>query len=99
MNTQAIRWALALLALQMVDVGLTQYMVNRGAVELNPLMASMVGTPSFLLTKLGVSLAVVPIAGWWGQYYPRGMMAALRVCVAVYVLVTLSNLAQVGAIL
>ena len=100
MSIQAIRWALILLALQMVDVGLTRYMVvEHGATELNPLMAGIVDTPAFLISKLCVAAAVVPIAGYFGSKRPRAMMAALRVCVAVYVLVTLSNVAQLGVIL
>ena len=100
MNRQCIHWALVLLALQVVDVCLTRYMIaEHGATELNPLMAGLVNTPAFLISKLCVAVAVVPIAGYFGSKRPRAMMAALRVCVAIYVLVTLSNAAQLGIVL
>ena len=84
--------AVALLALSALDLVVTEIGVVRyGATELNPLVASILGTPWAVLIKVGLPAVIVLLA-----YRVRTEFAvrALRIAVAVYIVVVSFNLAQ-----
>jgi hypothetical protein len=88
--------AVALFALSALDLVVTEIgVVYYGATELNPLMASILGTPWALVVKLGLPAVIVILA-----YKVRTAFAvrALRVAVAVYVVVVIFNLAQFAVV-
>lgn len=90
----AVALAVALLALNILDVVTTTLVVERfGAVEVNPVMAPLIGTPWAALLKVGISLGVVGLAT---QIRTRVAVNGLRVAVALYLCVTISLLGQIA---
>lgn len=89
--------AVALFALSALDLAVTEIGVaSFGATEMNPLMASIIGTPWALVVKLGLPAIIVLLA-----YKVRTALAigALRIAVAVYIVVVIFNLAQFAVVI
>lgn len=89
--------AIALLALNVLDVVVTEFSVDHlGAVEINPLMAPLIGTPWAFAIKVALPLIVITLAtrlrSWRFVKFLRGM-------VALYIVIVLFNISQVAYIL
>jgi hypothetical protein len=85
--------AIALLALNVLDVVVTDFSVQRlGAVEINPLMAPLIGTPWALAVKVSLPLLVVVLASRLRSWR---MVKFLRALVILYLVVVLVNVAQI----
>lgn len=84
------RESIILVAICVVDLGLTLLLVNRyNALEANPLMGFFLrrGVWSFVLAKLVVFLAApLAIAEWCRLYRPDFVRRMLRVAIVLYVL-------------
>ncbi len=90
----AVSLAVALLALNILDIATTTLVVERfGAVEVNPLMAPLIGTPAALLLKLGIPMGIVVLAA---RVRTRFAVNGLRVAVALYVCVAISLIGQIA---
>lgn len=88
----AVALALALLLLNILDVTVTNFNIkNLGAVEVNPLMAPMIGTPWAAVFKAGVPIAILAMATW-GR--PFRLVGTLRIVVGVYLAVVIIGLGQ-----
>jgi hypothetical protein len=84
--------ALALLALNILDIAVTNLVVSDfGAVELNPLMAPLIGTPWSVVLKIGIPLGIVVMTTRSGSVRLFGL---LRVVVGVYVVIAIVNVGQ-----
>ncbi|MGI9641685.1 MAG: DUF5658 family protein [Acidimicrobiia bacterium] len=86
--------AIALLALNVLDVVVTEFSVTHlGAVEINPLMAPLIGTPWAFVLKVALPLIVITLAtrlrSWRLVKFLRGM-------VALYIVIVLFNISQVA---
>ena len=87
-------FAIMLLVLSAVDLLTTEMSLRLGAVELNPLVSPIVGTPWMVLVKLGIPAAVVlaaPIAK------TIVVARALKLAVIVYIAVAVFNVTQLLA--
>ena len=85
--------ALALLLLNILDVTVTNFNIaNLAAVEMNPLMAPMIGTPWAFIFKVGVPLAIIAMAIWGRTFRLLGL---LRVVVAIYLAVVILGIGQI----
>jgi len=90
----AVALGVALLSLNVLDLFVTNLIIDRfGGIELNPLMAPLIGAPSAMLVKVGICVAVIVLATRITS--PR-MVIGLRVVVAIYVIVTTVNVGQVA---
>ena len=90
----AVALGVALLALNVLDLFVTNLMIDRfGGIEVNPLMAPLIGTPSAMLVKVGICVAVIVLAT---RITSTRLVIGLRVVVAVYVIVTTVNISQVA---
>lgn len=89
----AIALAVALLCLNVLDLAITRVAVTHlGGVELNPLLAPLLGSGWADLLKIEVPLLIVILAT---QIRSERVVALLRVAVAVYLVVDLVTLGQV----
>lgn len=90
----AVALGVALLALNVLDLFVTNLIIERlGGFEANPLMAPLIGTPSAMLVKVGICVAVIALAT---QIRSPRMVIYLRVAVVIYLIVTTANIAQVA---
>ena len=90
----AVALGVALLALNVLDLFVTNLIIGRfGGIEVNPLMAPLIGTPSAMLVKVGICVVVIVLAT---RITSARMVIGLRVVVAVYVVVTTVNVGQVA---
>lgn len=88
----AFALALALVALSTLDLVVTEMGVRHlGAVELNPLVAPMLGTPWALLAKIGLPALILVLATRIRTRFVFGMLRAL---VAIYLAVAIINMGQ-----
>jgi len=89
----AVALALALLLLNILDVTVTNFNIrNLGAVEMNPLMAPMIGTPWAAVFKVGIPIAIIAMATWGRSFRLLGI---LRAVVGIYLVVVIIGLGQV----
>jgi len=94
MRRTAVALGAALLALNVLDIAVTDLIIERfGGFEANPLIAPLIGTPSAMLVKVGICVAVIALATRITK--PR-MITYLRFAVVVYLVVTTVNVAQVA---
>lgn len=90
----AVVLALALLALNVLDTIATNILVlDFGAVEINPLMAPLVGTSWMVVLKVGLPLVVIALAT---RISSRRAVTLISIVVAVYVFVAALNLGQLA---
>lgn len=88
----AVALALALAALSTLDLVVTEIGVSRfGAVELNPLMAPLLGTMWAPLLKVGLPTVIVLFAS---RIRTRFVFRALRTLVAAYLVVAVFTTGQ-----
>ena len=86
--------ALALLILNILDVTVTNFNIkNLGAVELNPLMAPMIGTPWAVVFKVGIPITIIAMATWGRSFR---LLGVLRAVVGIYLVVVIIGLGQVA---
>jgi hypothetical protein len=86
--------AFILLVLSLVDLAVTYVIVGGlGGVEVNPLMAPLIGTPWALAAKIGVPVVVFVLSS---RVESAWTVYALRATVLVYLVVVAFGLAQVG---
>ncbi len=89
--------AFALLALNVLDLTVTNFNIHTlGAVELNPLMAPLIGTPWAVVAKIGLPVGIVIMAPWGRS---NRMLGALRVVVAIYLVIAIIGVGQVAYLL
>jgi hypothetical protein len=89
----AVALALALLLLNILDVTVTNFNIkNLGAVEVNPLMAPMIGTPWAAVFKVGIPITIIAMATWGRSFR---LLGVLRVVVGVYLVVVIIGLGQI----
>jgi hypothetical protein len=90
----AVVLALALLVLNVLDTVATNILVgNFGAVELNPLMAPLVGTGWMVLLKVGLPIVVIVLAA---RVSSRRTVVMLSTLVVFYVFVAALGLGQLA---
>lgn len=90
----AVVLALALLVLNVLDTVATNILVGDfGAVELNPLMAPLVGTGWMVLLKVGLPIVVIALAS---RVKTRRSVTLLSTLVVFYVLVAALGLGQLA---
>jgi hypothetical protein len=90
----AVVLALALLVLNVLDTVATNILVGDfGAVEINPLMAPLVGTPWMGALKVGGPLMVIALAT---RIKTRRSVTMLTIVVAIYVLIAALGLGQLA---
>jgi len=85
--------AVVLLGLSAIDLAITELAIRRlGAVELNPLMEPLIGTPWAVVVKLGIPALVVVTVH---RARSRLVAVALAGTVAFYGTVSVVNVTQV----
>jgi hypothetical protein len=90
----AVALALALLLLNILDVTVTNFNIkNLGAVEVNPLMAPIIGTPWAAVFKVGISIAIIAMATWGRSFR---LLGVLRIVVGIYLVVVIIGLGQIA---
>lgn len=86
--------AFALLALNVLDLVVTNFNVNTlGAVEINPLVAPLIGTPWVVVVKIGIPLGILALSPWGRSTRVLGM---LRVVVAIYLIIAIIGVGQLA---
>ena len=86
--------AFALLALNVLDLVVTNFNVNRlGAIEINPLVAPLIGTPWVVVVKIGIPLGILALSPWGRSTRILGM---LRVVVAIYLTIAIIGVGQLA---
>jgi hypothetical protein len=94
LRTAAISLAFALLALNLLDLIVTNFNIeNYGAVEVNPVMAPLIGTPWAVVVKIGIPLGIIALTQWGGS---ARMLRMLRVAVAIYVVIAIVGVGQLA---
>jgi hypothetical protein len=90
----AIALAFALLALNALDLTVTMFNIeNLGAVELNRLVAPLLGTPWAMVLKLGIPLGIIALAT---RVTSRWTVKFLRVAVSIYLVVVMIGVGQLA---
>jgi hypothetical protein len=90
----AVALAVALLALNVLDLMVTNLNVGRfGAVEINPLMAPLIGTHWAPIVKIGIPLGIIALAPWGRS---ARMLGLLRTVVAIYVVIAVIGVGQLA---
>lgn len=90
----AVALALALFALNVLDLVVTDFAVTfLDAIELNPLMAPLIGTPWAIVVKVGLPIGIIALAT---QASTWRAVRFLRIVVAVYIVVAMITLSQVA---
>lgn len=90
----AVVLALALLALNVLDTVATNILVlDFGAVEINPIVAPMVGTPLMVALKVGLPIVVIVLAT---RVRSRHTVIMLSVLVVFYAFVAALGLGQLA---
>jgi len=94
LRSVAVVLALALLALNVLDTIATNILVlDFGAIEINPLMAPLVGTGWMVLLKVGLPVVAIALAS---RVRSRRSVTLLSIVVAVYVFVAALGLGQLA---
>ena len=84
----------ALLALSTLDIVVTNVGIETfGGVELNPILAPLIGTPWAVLLKIGLPAVAIALATRVATWRAVGY---LRILVALYLVVTIYGLGQVA---
>ena len=92
----AVVLAFALLALNVLDTVATNILVlDFGAVEINPLMAPLVGTGWMVVLKVGLPILAIALAT---RISSRRSVTVLSIVVAVYVFVAALGIGQLAYI-
>lgn len=92
----AVVLALALLALNVLDTLATNILVgDYGRVEINPLMAPLVGTGWMVLLKVGLPVVTIALAA---RVKSRSAVTMLSVAVAFYMLVAALGIGQLASV-
>lgn len=90
----AIALSVALLALNALDLTVTMFNIeNLGAVELNRLVAPLLGTPWALVLKLGIPLGIIALATKVTSLWTVNL---LRVAVSIYLVVVMIGVGQLA---
>ena len=90
----AVVLAVALLVLNVLDTVATNILVlDFGAVEINPIVAPMVGTPLMVALKVGIPIVVIALAT---RVRSRNTVITLSILVAFYTLVAALVLGQLA---
>lgn len=90
----AIALAVALLALNALDLTVTMFNIeNLGAVELNRLVAPLLGTPWAVVLKLGIPIGIIALAT---RVTSRWTVNFLRVAVSIYLVVVMIGVGQLA---
>lgn len=86
----------ALLALSTLDIVVTNIGIETfGGVELNPILAPLIGTPWAVVLKIGIPAVVVVLATRVATWRAVGY---LRILVSLYLVVTIFGLGQVAVL-
>lgn len=94
LRVTATALAIALLALNVLDVVVTEFSVEHlGAIEINPLMAPLIGTPWAFAIKIALPLIVIVLATRLRSWH---LVKFLRLMVMLYLVVVLINIGQVA---
>ena len=89
--------AIALLGLNVLDILVTELAIDRfGGIEVNPLMAPIVGTTTGFGLKVLIPLVILALATRARTWHS---VTTLRVVVAVYLLVAIIGVGQVAYVL
>jgi len=97
LRVTATALAIALLALNVLDVVVTNFSVEHlGAVEINPLMAPLIGTGWAFVVKIGLPLIVITLAARLRSWR---LVKMLRALVMLYMVIVTINIAQVAYVL
>ena len=97
LRVTATALAIALLALNVLDVVVTNFSVEHlGAVEINPLMAPLIGTGWAFVVKIGLPLIVITLAARLRSWR---LVKMLRALVMLYMVIVTINVAQVAYVL
>jgi hypothetical protein len=97
LRNAAAALAVALLALNALDIVVTKLSIaSLGAIEVNPVMAPLVGTPWATVLKLGIPIGVFALATRIGSSRTVGV---LRVAVAFYMVVAIIGVSQLVYVL
>jgi hypothetical protein len=90
----AMALAFALLALNVLDLTVTNFNINNlGAVEVNPLVAPLIGTPWAVAVKIGIPVGILAMAPW---AISTRMLGWLRVVVAIYLTIAIIGVGQLA---
>jgi hypothetical protein len=90
----AVALAFALLALSALDLAVTNVNINNlGAVEINPLIAPLIGTPWVAVVKIGIPVGILAMSPWARS---TRMLGQLRVAVAIYLTVAIVGVGQLA---
>ena len=96
-RTSAVALAIALLGLNVLDIIVTNFNIDRlGAVEVNGLMAPLLGTPWEFALKFGIPLGIIVLSSAVTTKRP---LTLLRVAVAIYLVVAISGIGQIALVL
>ncbi len=94
MRRTAVALGVALLALNVLDILVTNLIIGGfGGFEANPLVAPLIGTPSAMLVKVGICVAVIALGT---RITSSRMVTYLRLAVMVYLIVNVVNVGQVA---
>jgi hypothetical protein len=90
----ALALAVALLALNALDLTVTMFNIeNLGAIELNRLVAPLLGTPWALVLKLGIPIGIIALATRVTSVWSVNL---LRVAVSIYLVVVMIGVGQLA---
>jgi len=90
----AIALAFAILALNVLDLTVTNFNVDRlGAVEINPIMAPLIGTPWAVVVKIGIPILIIAMAPLGRSFR---MLGVLRIVVAIYMVIAIIGIGQIA---
>ena len=93
-RTDAVALAIALLGLNVLDIIVTEFNIGRlGAVEVNGLMAPLLGTPWEFALKFGIPLGIIVLSSAVTTSRP---LTLLRVAVGIYMAVAISGIGQIA---
>jgi hypothetical protein len=93
-RSSAVALAVALLALSVLDLVLTDFGIRAlGAREINPLMAPLIGTSWAPIVKIAIPLVVVVTTT---QVRTQRAVRMLRIVVGLYLALTIVTLAQIA---
>jgi Domain of unknown function (DUF5658) len=92
LRIEAFALAVALLALNILDLVVTHANITLlGAIEANPLMAPLIGTPAAVVAKVGIPIVIM---GLTLRISSRRVVRLLRFGVALYLAISIVTLGQ-----
>ena len=96
-RTAATALAIALLGLNLLDIMVTELAIDRfGAIEVNPLMAPIVGSQMASGLKVLIPLVILALAT---RARTRHSVMTLRIVVAIYLLVAIIGVGQIAYVI